>query len=117
MKGIFVLVAAAATLGAAAPQTSGRDLPSATDGNGAAAMPNVHAVRDFACRDRVTQARAERGLPLLERNTADPDEPLFFAAVDHRLDGCSVLVMRNNTSDIRPVPALPEGRPMLIPAR
>ena len=63
------------------------------------------------CRDRIQEVRDERGLPKLEREVASPDEPPFIAAVDKRIDGCSVMVMRNNTSDVRPLPALPEGPP------
>ena len=73
-----------------------------------------HAV----CRDRIIEVREERGLPTLRRETATPDEPLFIAAVDKRIDGCSVLVMRNNTSDIRPLPVIENnGRLERIPAR
>ena len=69
------------------------------------------------CRDRIHAVRHERGLPRLERDTASPDEPLFVAAVDRRIAGCSVLVMRENLSDIRPLPAVPEGPPRVMPAR
>ena len=69
-----------------------------------------------SCRDRIQTAREERGLPILERKTASPEEPLFIAAVDKRIDCCSVLVMRNNTSDIRPLPTV-EGDGKLTPAR
>ena len=69
------------------------------------------------CRDRIHAVREKRGLPRLERDTASPDEPLFIAAVDKRVGGCSVLVMRENLSDIRPLPALPEAPARLMPAR
>ena len=69
------------------------------------------------CRDRIHEVRAELGLPRLQRETASPDEPLFIAAVDKRVDGCSVLVMRRDTSDIRPIPKPPEQAPGLIPAQ
>ena len=49
--------------------------------------------------------REDLGLPGIERETASPDEPLFIAAVDKRIDGCSVMVMRGNLADIRPLPA------------
>jgi hypothetical protein len=64
------------------------------------------------CRDRIEQIREERGLPELDRGTASPDEPSLIAAVDLRLGGCSVMVMRNDTSDIRPLP-MPDGPPRL----
>ena len=56
------------------------------------------------CRDRIQAIRDERGLPRLDRDNAKPDEPLLIAAVDQRIGGCSVMVMRNDTSDIRPLP-------------
>lgn len=62
------------------------------------------------CRDRIHQAREERGLPSLDRGTASADEALLIAAVDRRIDGCSVMVMRNNLSDVRPLPTT-EGEP------
>ena len=64
-----------------------------------------------ACRDRIELVRQERGLPKLQRDTARPDEPLFIAAVDKRIDGCSVLVMRENRADVRPLPA-PDSGPL-----
>ena len=67
------------------------------------------------CRDRIELVRQERGLPKLQRDTAAPDDPLLIAAVDKRIGGCSVLVMRNDTSDIRPLPAPQEHR--LMPAK
>jgi hypothetical protein len=64
------------------------------------------------CRDRIEQVRAASGLPRLDRGNASPDEqPLLIAAVDKRIGGCAVMVLRNNTSDIRPIPAAPEGPP------
>ena len=66
------------------------------------------------CRDRIHEVRRELGKPALDRD-ARPDEPLFIAAVDKRIDGCSVMVMRNDTSDIRPLPAPQEHR--MMPAR
>lgn len=69
------------------------------------------------CRDTIAQVREESGQPALRRDTAEPDEPLLIAAVDHRIDGCGVLVMRQDTSDVRPVPEPSEGPVELIPAR
>ena len=56
------------------------------------------------CTDRIHLVRQERGLPKLQRDTATPDEPLLIAAVDKRIDGCSVMVMRGNLADVRPIP-------------
>ena len=73
----------------------------------------------LSCRDRIHQVREERHLPQLQRDTATSNEPLLIAAVDHRIDGCSVMVMYGNTSDVRPVPTMPDGPPRMqrIPAR
>lgn len=69
------------------------------------------------CRDRIVLVREERGLPKLERDTASPDEPLIIAAVDKRIDGCAVMLMHGNMSDVRPLPEFQEGHGQLIPAR
>ena len=69
------------------------------------------------CRDRIELVREERGLPKLERDSASPDEALLIAAVDKRVDGCAVMVMRHDTSDIRPLPEFKEGPAQLRPAR
>jgi len=66
------------------------------------------------CRDRIQEVRRELGQPALERDATSP-APALIAAVDKRIDGCSVMVMRNDTSDIRPLPAPSEHR--LMPAR
>lgn len=69
------------------------------------------------CRDRIHTVRQERGLPELKSEKADPDEPYFIAAVDHRIDGCSVMVMRSDTSDVRPIPRPDDRAPLLRPAQ
>ena len=68
------------------------------------------------CRDTIHAVREERGLPQLRRESASPDEPLLIAAVDHRIGGCSVMLMHGNTSDVRPLP-MPDGDARLLPAR
>jgi hypothetical protein len=69
------------------------------------------------CRDRIEKAREERGLPKLRGDKASPDEPLFIAAVDKRIGGCSVLVMRNNLSDIRPLSKFRDAPVRLTPLK
>ena len=66
------------------------------------------------CLDRIEQVRRESGQPALDRD-ASPEQPLFIAAVDKRIGGCAVMVMRNDTSDVRPLPA--PGEFGLRPAR
>lgn len=72
---------------------------------------SARADQKVVCNDRIELVRQERGLPKLQRDTASPEEPLLIAAVDHRIGGCSVLVMRNDTADVRPIPA-PQGERM-----
>ncbi|MEO6386976.1 MAG: hypothetical protein ABIT16_08920 [Croceibacterium sp.] len=61
------------------------------------------------CRDRVEEVRDSQGLPRLDRDAALPGEGYLIAAVDKRIDGCSVMVMLHDTSDIRPLPEAPSG--------
>ncbi|MCH2488205.1 MAG: hypothetical protein MK010_10750 [Erythrobacter sp.] len=68
------------------------------------------------CEQEIRKARAEAGKPEIERETADAEEPLLIAAVDQKLNGCSVLVMKQDTSDVRPLPARPEGPVTIEPA-
>jgi hypothetical protein len=69
------------------------------------------------CHGRIVAARAERGLPPLQRDNAAPEEPLFIAAVDKQIDGCEVLVMRNDIRDIRPLPEFRDAPGQLRPLR
>ena len=68
-----------------------------------------------ACRDRIDKTREERGLPKLRDDNAAPTDPLLIAAVDKRIDGCSVMVMRGNLADIRPLPKFQDGPAKLTP--
>ena len=67
------------------------------------------------CEQTITQVRDANGQPSLQREGAAPEDAEMIAAVDHQIDGCSVMVMHNDTSDVRPVPE-PEDRVELIPA-
>lgn len=69
------------------------------------------------CRETIRRVRADTGQPALRRETPDPDNPLLIAAVDRRIDGCAVMVMRQDNGDIRPLPTPAEGPVRLIPAR
>ena len=109
MRVVVPLIALFLSTAAAPPQT---DAP----GEQRAETPTVEidpTTGKVMCRDRIQQVRTERGLPWVDRGTAvDPDQPLLIAAVDHRIDGCSVMVMRDNTSDVRPLPEPQEHRVM-----
>ena len=63
------------------------------------------------CNEMIRQVRSEAGKTDLElkRRTPPPEDALLIAAVDQNLDGCKVLVMKRDTSDIRPVPEPQNG--------
>lgn len=68
------------------------------------------------CEQAIEQVRDANGQPSLRRENADDaQEAELVAAVDHRIDGCSVLVMHNDTADVRPLPE-PGERAEMIPA-
>jgi hypothetical protein len=129
MKAILALAASAPLIVAAGQGTGGDasdtasappaalDMPSYEDP--AAQWRDLEDVRPSPeeCRDRIRQARAAAGQPRIERDTADPEEPLMIWAVDRREHGCSVLVVKGEPEDIRPIPEPPESAPSLIPAR
>ena len=62
------------------------------------------------CSDTIQLVRSERGLPLLDRRPANPDEPILFRAVDYHIDGCDVLLMP--TGEVRDLPK-PQDGPLL----
>jgi hypothetical protein len=107
MRVLVPLIALVLTAAAGPPQSGGRPQM------GELRVPSGPG--EAVCRDRIQEVRDERGLPRLDRETASPDEALLIAAVDKRIGGCSVMVMRNDTSDIRPLPAPQEHR--MMPAR
>ena len=110
MRIVVPLIALLLATGATAPPTVVIPVPA----------PNPTAPHDLAdgvspvCRERIQEVRRELGKPELQRDTTRQD-PLLIAAVDKRIGGCSVLVMRNDTSDIRPLPQQGEAR--MMPAR
>jgi len=117
MRIVLPLLAVTLATGAAAQQAAAQTLDRAplfqVQGakRGASMLdhaPLLQTNDDRVCRDRIHEVREERGLPNLQRDTAKPDEPLLIAAVDQRIGGCSVLVMRSDTSDIRPLPTQQE---------
>lgn len=68
------------------------------------------------CSGRIERIREERDLPKIENETTLPGEPLMLAAVDQRIDGCAVMMMHGNTSDVRPLPEFREGPAQRMPA-
>ncbi len=104
MRVVVPLIALFLATGAAAPQA----VPLEPTPGAMTAQVDPNAV----CRDRIHKVRQERGLPQLQRDTATSDEALLIAAVDHRIGGCSVMVMRGDTADVRPLPEPREFRMM-----
>jgi hypothetical protein len=112
MRVAIPLIALLLTTGAAeppapSPESNRLDVPPANIDPSTGKSP---------CRETIQQVREERSLPWVDRgDAANPDEPLLIAAVDKTIDGCSVLVMRDDTSDVRPLPEPREHR--LMPAQ
>lgn len=101
--------------GAAPPTTS----QGSSSGNSPRQVPEVQidpTSGTTVCRETIQQVREERGHPWVDRGSApNPDEPLLIAAVHKTIDGCAVMVMRDDTSDVRPIPGPQEHR--LMPAK
>ena len=66
------------------------------------------------CEQTITQVRNANGQASLRPDGARPEDAEMIAGVDHRIDGCSVMVMHDDTSDLRPVPEA-DDRAQLIP--
>jgi hypothetical protein len=68
------------------------------------------------CGERIQQVRDASGQPALDKAPATTSEGYLINAVDMRVDGCAVMQMKGNVSDLRPLPAAtgPDG---LQPAR
>ncbi len=112
MRAVLPLIALLLTTGAGLPQTV-QIQP--TPGEVQIPAPAIGSESSTSvCRDRIQEVRRELGKPDLDRDTLSQD-PLLIAAVDKRIGGCSVMVMRDDTSDIRPLPGPAEHR--LMPAK
>lgn len=69
------------------------------------------------CGDTIMQAREDAGQPPVpEREPASPDKPHLILALDKRLDGCAVMVMKGDPADMRHLPKAAEGPLLVIPA-
>jgi hypothetical protein len=74
------------------------------------------AVAARNCRDRIEQVRDAAGQPALDKTPATAGEGYLINAVDIRVDGCTVMQMKSDVNDLRPLPA-PDGPARLQPAR
>lgn len=69
------------------------------------------------CRDRIVKAQAapeKNDLPAAEQSS--PDKPYHTHAVDQRLAGCAVTVMKGDAKVIRPLPIPAEEPAVVVPA-
>ena len=66
-------------------------------------------IKRARCEEQIRKARSDAGQPEIEREPADPEKPLMLAAVHQTIEDCPVLVMKQDTSDIRAVPERPKG--------
>lgn len=65
---------------------------------------------------RLRPTLAGDGQPPLQRgDTAQTDQPLLYSAVEHRVAGCSMLVM-HGTGVLRHVPKVDQHRNLWVPA-
>ncbi|MGX7895230.1 hypothetical protein [Tsuneonella sp. HG222] len=113
MRNILAMAALLSCIGATAPDR----VENAPPANARSAGNEANGPSEHVCSDKIQSVRAERGLPSVRRESASDDEPLFIKAVDHRIDGCSAMIMAWDTSDVRPLPQVEVGEPRLRPAR
>lgn len=67
------------------------------------------------CGEVIQQVRTANALTTLQRGPATPEDGYLIAAVDKRVDGCSVMQMHGDVSDLRPLPE-PAEETLLRPA-
>ena len=65
---------------------------------------NLGQDRTGRCAEVIRQVRDASGQPSIERGPAVEDDAQLIAAVDKRLDGCPVMQMHGDVSDLRPLP-------------
>ncbi len=56
------------------------------------------------CRDRLHKAGVANETPPSSTLEIEEPEALMLWAVDKRIDGCSVMVVKDNPDDVRPIP-------------
>ena len=84
----------------------------------------LQGLKPSSCNDRLelAQNKADEAVvmtpgPLLRRGPNTPaSEPLAIYAVDQREDGCAVMVMMGDPTDVRPLPSLSAEDHRLMPA-
>lgn len=112
MRTTILALAAPALISAAPPE---KEVETIRSNPAPTAFAAAEDEGETICKDRIHEARTANSQPMLQRETARSEEGLLIAAVDQRINGCSVMVMYNDTSDIRPIPK-PADNVELIPA-
>lgn len=81
-------------------------------------LEDVIPPSEAECRDRIQKIRKETGQPALDSPPASVERPQLLYAVHREEDGCSMMVMKGDIEDVRPLPKTKErdGHEMLIPA-
>ncbi|MEL7519841.1 MAG: hypothetical protein AAFN48_12910 [Pseudomonadota bacterium] len=110
------------------PGVTALDTILAQEGTNILSGDKLKARQDYlrsTCRDRLVQTDKDDGrvppgplalLQRFERKPATPQKPQAIYAVDRREDGCGVMVMMGNPSDVRPVPSIDADDHRLMPA-
>ena len=68
------------------------------------------------CADVIREVRDATGTQVLQRGPVTGAEGHMIAAVDKRVDGCSVMQMHGNVNDLRPLPEIGDEDFRLQPA-
>jgi hypothetical protein len=89
--------------------SSGAEMPTAT-------ILELGDITGESCGDTIRQVRSANGQPKLDRQPASADKPFLMAAVNKRIDGCSMMQAHGNSSDLRPIPEA-KAQPRLVPAQ
>lgn len=116
MRNLLLSLSTLALVSAAEPSVPRSDSIPLPGPNPAIRELDLSALTAERCRDRITVAREAAGKPpLLDRGPASPDRPYHIYAVDKRIDGCAVMVMHGDPTDIRPIPDRSEAVGRVIP--
>ncbi|QKG71552.1 hypothetical protein [Erythrobacter mangrovi] len=112
MRVPFLLCIAAMTIAADTPE----DIRAGGQAEHAMMLLGLPDASTTDCHDRISKARQGEAKPELDRQPASADQPYLIAAVDQRVNGCSVMVMHHDKTDFRSLPLPSEGPLRLEPA-
>ena len=95
---------------------SGQTLPEPESPLPQARLFNLSDPQEPRCADVIREVRDASGVQILQRAPATGAEGHMIAAVDKRVDGCSVMQMHGNVNDLRPLPQVSDEDFRLRPA-